>query len=326
MARSLLMFLFFVLMCACYSSLAVASPYSDAVLADGPIAYYRLNETAGTTAANGGTAGALLDGTFIGYGAAAEGSGPINIGQSGPRPGDSSGAASITGLESDNRAIHSAINFTAFPTAGENPRVEVADFADNPLDILGALTLEAWVYRDPQTDGFGSNNEGIVGKFIGSGNQRAYGLSRRADTGELRFILSRFGTYEGAFDFPSPQNAIPLGEWTHVAATYVPSTRMAIFVNGLMVAEQTNPDNVPGFLFNSDAPLWIGTQHSELNPLTAWEGKIDEVAVYNRALSDDTIMAHYRAGVVPEPSMFALGTAATACLFAFSRRRIHSNG
>ena len=102
-----------------------ATPYSDAVLADNPVAYYHLNETTGTLAANSSTAGSALDGSYIGYGEAAEGTGAINIGQAGPRPGNPTGTATITGLEANNHAIHSAINFVdpsaVPPTTGENP-------------------------------------------------------------------------------------------------------------------------------------------------------------------------------------------------------------
>ena len=49
------------------ASAAEASPYSDAVLADGPLAYYRLGETSGSVAANSSTNGAALDGTYLNF-------------------------------------------------------------------------------------------------------------------------------------------------------------------------------------------------------------------------------------------------------------------
>ena len=49
---------FRVLSAAEFGSLpASGGTYSDAVLSDSPIAYYRLNETSGLTAVNSGTAG-----------------------------------------------------------------------------------------------------------------------------------------------------------------------------------------------------------------------------------------------------------------------------
>ncbi len=45
--------------------LAQASPYSDAVLADNPFAYYRFEELSGTTATNSGSMGAAGNGTYV---------------------------------------------------------------------------------------------------------------------------------------------------------------------------------------------------------------------------------------------------------------------
>jgi hypothetical protein len=44
---------------------AKASVYSAAVLPDGPVAYYELSETSGTTAVNTGTGLSLLDGSTV---------------------------------------------------------------------------------------------------------------------------------------------------------------------------------------------------------------------------------------------------------------------
>ena len=195
---------FFFLAALCAAAQSVATPYSDAVLADNPVAYFQLNETTGAVAANSSTHGATLNGNYIGYGTAVEGTGPINIGQAGPRPGNPTGTATITGMGASNYAIHSAINFpvppTDPPTTGENPRVEVPDFDGTPLDILGVLTLEAWFYRDPQSAGYDQNNEGIVDKYSGGGSQRSYELVHQANNGALRLIISRFGVYEGNYD------------------------------------------------------------------------------------------------------------------------------
>ena len=61
--------------------------YSDTVLAQNPIAYYRLNETTGTTAFD------LVGGNNAIYGSA------LTLGQAGPRP------TQFGGFEADNRAV-----------------------------------------------------------------------------------------------------------------------------------------------------------------------------------------------------------------------------
>src|SRR5690606_34228797 len=132
-----------------------------------------------------------IDATYLRLGT---GTGPGNIGQAGPRPGDLAGAYAVDGFEADNRAAH----FNA-PTPDANPAtnfpvIEVPDFEGNPLDITGALTLEAWIYRDPQVST--GNNEGIVGKYQGStfGNERSYELYLNPTTNLVGFTLSDTGS------------------------------------------------------------------------------------------------------------------------------------
>jgi hypothetical protein len=187
---------FFVLLCmnTC-SQTNAASIYETAVLADGPVAYYRLGETSGSTAVNSSTNGAALDGTYTNFGAASTPS--STIGDVGPRPGDATGSNQIYGMELDNIGARSAAN--------SNAQIDVPDNA--LLDITGALTLEAWVRRN-DTQVANANNEGIVGKFVGSGvvtDQRSYVLyynSRLTGTGNqsIGFIVNTTGTSGGNTD------------------------------------------------------------------------------------------------------------------------------
>ncbi|MCC7475629.1 MAG: LamG domain-containing protein [Pirellulales bacterium] len=281
-----------------------AGTYSAAVLADSPVAYYRLNETSGSTATNLGSGGAALDGSFTNFGSTTP---PSTIGNPGPRPGDMSGSATILGLESDNYAIQSAPNVTAQVTVPDN----------NLLDLTGALTLEAWVYRDPQTNA--TNNEGIVGKFLGSGDNRSYLLfyDPRGTTPGVGFYVGTTGTAATLALLDTNTN-IPLGidgGWTHLAAVYEPNVRMSVYMNGVSIGEKTTGLPVVG-LYNGTAPLWIGRNHSNYTN-TAFEGKIDEVAVYSTALNPETILAHYQAATIPEPRAEILVAISVICVMAY---------
>ncbi|MHB1309424.1 MAG: PA14 domain-containing protein, partial [Limisphaerales bacterium] len=72
--------------------------YADVILADGPIMYYRFEETTGQKTVNLGTAGAAADGLWM-AGAGPDDSSPVNVSSGvGPRPGD------FFGFSSDNRS------------------------------------------------------------------------------------------------------------------------------------------------------------------------------------------------------------------------------
>jgi hypothetical protein len=298
----------------------VAGTYSSAVLADGPVAYYRLGETSGTVAANSSANGATLDGTYVNFGVSQPSPHtPSTIGQPGPRPGDLSGLNSIQGFESDNIGIRSGANGTAPSTSAQ---VEVPD--NSLLDITGALTLEAWVFRN-DTQASTGNNEGIVGKFTGTAaptNQRSYVLYYNQPSSRIEFVVNGTGLSTGNKLLNTGTN-LPTGStggWTYLAAVFEPGVRMSVYMNGVSIGEKTT--DLPTGAFSGSAPLWIGRQFSNASNVS-FEGLIDEVAVYDRALTPAQILAHYQAAI-PEPCGIVLAVVGMAWISFWRLRRTAS--
>ena len=81
----------------------------------------------------------------------------------------------------------------------------------------------------------------------------------------------------------SGPTASPVNAWTHVALTYDGAT-LRLFVNGTQVATRATT----GTIQTTDNPLWIGgnSPYGEY-----FHGLIDEVRVYNRALTQADIQA-----------------------------------
>jgi hypothetical protein len=67
---------------------------------------------------------------------------------------------------------------------------------------------------------------------------------------------------------------------------------MRIYVNGVLDTEKTS--GVPASIYNSPASFAVGVRSK---PRVFWNGSIDEVKVYKRALNDDEIRAQYLAGL-----------------------------
>jgi hypothetical protein len=88
--------------------------------------------------------------------------------------------------------------------------------------------------------------------------------------------------------------AIPVGAWTHLATTYNGST-LTLFVNGVSVATQA----ATGSIASNTGPLRIGGN-------AIWgeyfNGLIDEVRVYSRALSASEIQGDMDRSVTPDTS------------------------
>ena len=67
-------------------------------------------------------------------------------------------------------------------------------------------------------------------------------------------------------------------------------------------------------------PLRIGAGATEGAATFFFNGKLDEIAVYGRALGYDEIVDHYRAAI-PEPSSLILVALGTLALMPMIRRR-----
>ncbi len=320
----------------CVGSVAAASNYSAAVLADNPVAYYRLDETSGTTATNLGTAGAAANGTYVNVPGVTNLS---NYGVAGPRGG-------YPGFESTNNAVFFAPEVGSTATSNLFPRVEVVDdVGGGPLAISGPMTLEAWIRRLPGEVGTGTN-EGIVGRYMqdhdpvtaGAQAGRAYVLYFESTTDGTAYTTDDGGpgigiafSDNGAFHNPSSAEFgtpnVDYTKWTHVVTTIIPGERFQLFVNGEFVGEVVD-DDVSGVaagiqlrdsIYTGPSDLWIGQQFNGDDDWT-FRGFIDEVAVYDYALSPQQIAAHY-AAAVPEPgTMWAMGLVAAGVALMARRR------
>ena len=76
--------------------------------------------------------------------------------------------------------------------------------------------------------------------------------------------------------------AIPMGQWRHVAATY-DGTWPRVFINGTAAGST----RVTGRTCASGEPLAVGAKNAPAKGLLEafWDGRLDDVRVYNRALS-----------------------------------------
>jgi hypothetical protein len=151
---------------------------------------------------------------------------------------------------------------------GTNAMVSVADAPE--LDLTTAMTLEAWV--KPTTTGAVWRTAVLKE----SGGDLAYGLYAASDSGPPSANVVVPGvaptdTYVRGTSAPA------VNTWTHVAATYNGST-LRIYVNGVQQASKA----VTGSLATSTGALRIGG-NAVWNEWFA--GAIDDVRVYNRALS-----------------------------------------
>jgi hypothetical protein len=153
---------------------------------------------------------------------------------------------------------------------GSTGYVSIADA--NTLDFTTAFTLEAWI----KPDVIGSSY--ILNKF---GAADAYALVV-SDIAILRFRDS-FGAYHQALG----ATGLTASHIYHLVGTYDGST-LRIYVNGVL----DGSSSFSGSVDVNSTPLRIGAHGFDV---AFFDGVIDEVAVYNAALSSATIQQHYHA-------------------------------
>jgi hypothetical protein len=96
------------------------------------------------------------------------------------------------------------------------------------------------------------------------------------------------------------------GKWYFIAGTFDGTTRK-VYINGKLWENKCHVDG-PGDsewddmcatninIFHDSTPLHIGNSANPNAPKSYWRGAIDEVRIYNRALSAEEIKAHYEQG------------------------------
>lgn len=165
------------------------------------------------------------------------------------------------------------------------------------LDFSQAtFSISAWVNIYAQR----GEQQMIIAKNVYSANQREWGLMVDRD-GRFRFYLQharRWNTIESATQ-PTP------GRWFHVAVT-LDSGEAALFVNGSCEARSTLGRPIP----QTEAPLTIGAVNDGGRIWQTLFGALDEIRLYDRALTDAEVAGMYSpvsaTHPIPEDTRFPL--------------------
>jgi hypothetical protein len=194
---------------------------------------------------------------------------------SGTSAADSSGNG-LTGTLTSGAAFTNAGKYGgAVAFDGVDDYVNVPD--DNLLD-LNTFTLEAWVYPTTLSTPWRS----VIFKEDATANRQAYSLY--ASNGSA-FPTVEVGNPAGSGVITKAGSAtISANTWTHLAATYDGSA-LKVYKDGTLIGTQS----LTGTLTTSTHPLKIGGNAIYWNEW--FEGRIDEVKLYDRALSATEIAA-----------------------------------
>src|SRR3989441_755782 len=173
------------------------------------------------------------------------------------------------------------------------------------LQLTTGMTLEAWVFPTATPTGW----RAIVDKTVD-------GYYLMASTDQNRPAAG--GTWVGGNQNTYGPSVVAVNTWTHLAATFDGAT-VRLFVNGVQVASQAQTTA----LASTTGTLQIG---GDSYPNEFFAGRIDEVRIYNRALSAAEIQADMNTavgGTPPSPDTAAPSTPAGLSATAASATQIN---
>jgi hypothetical protein len=194
---------------------------------------------------------------------------PFNGNAKDNTPQSNNGVVNGATLTTDRKGrSNSAYSFSSTGSCITHP-------AGTTLAITGPLTVSAWFYSNVAT-----NSQYIVRS--GLYTDLDFALAFQGST-----QAANFSWYDGAFkQVTTSNNSTPVGAWVHLAATRDASNLVTIYVNGNAVKTgvATTPTVAAG-------TFSIGASAGCINQ--QFNGSIDDVRVYNRALSAAEVAALY---------------------------------
>jgi hypothetical protein len=252
--------------------------YPQTILADSPIAYWRLDEGPDNGAGNAG----IIAHDYVGGHNASYNN--VILGVAGYAPTVDPDAAAEFGI---------------FATLNSYAQ-ELANGVAN-IDFSAAnaeFSIEAWIngQGNPQ-----SGAEGIVARGYFYGEQ--FSLDLGAPGTALRFeVRNAAGTAINA-----NSTVVADANWHHLVGVCDETNgQVLIYIDGFVAGSAAIS---PGSgLYAAISPIWIGARASyATNGLDQqFHGTMDEVAIYGYALSAGQVLAHYNASAGPPPGLLTI--------------------
>src|SRR3989339_830900 len=164
---------------------------------------------------------------------------------------------------------------------GLNTYVRVAD--SNILDLTTGISVEAWVKCGDISQDGSTRRVLDKGAYLIGASDKAY------------FKILKGGV---ASEVLKTWTSADVNVWHHIVGAY-DGAAMKLYQDGVKVAETATTGNID----TNTTALNIGRQPSGAG---RFSGIIDEVKIYNRALTDAEVLSHYNPAPVDNPPIVAI--------------------
>jgi len=181
------------------------------------------------------------------------------------------------------------------PIGGGNKAAEFDGFDDyvdvGTLDVTGSeVTFLLWFYANS----FAIYDARLLSKAAGTSTDSHYWmLGTWSNAGDMR-LRFRLKTNGSTTTYIAASGDYGLGEWVFVAAVY-DGSNMILYQNGIAVGSTSKSGSLST---SNSVSAWIGGNPSGATD-RPFDGLIDEVAIFDKALSGQEIQAIYSAALDP---------------------------
>jgi len=184
---------------------------------------------------------------------------------------------------------------------GEALRFNGSDYvsipSSNSLNISGSVTLSAWIKANNLVAA-----AGIIAKQYSSTLYTwpyfTYALTldwRAPSSTAIRFAIQKDTNYYDGEAY-TDSGYISTSTWYHVVGTFDGSTRK-VYINGVNIP-LNGATTTTGAILTTNEPVLLGQDTIVGNPLPAsFDGDLDEVMIFNRALSASEVQQLYLGGL-----------------------------
>jgi len=159
---------------------------------------------------------------------------------------------------------------------------DYVDLGTSDLLNPSSLTVSVWIY----INGAGAGSLPTIYSSSKSANGQSGGIAIAYASNKIRFYLDRTGS--SGWVFAESNSTVSTGQWYHLVGTWNGST-VTLYVDGVAQSTTASASTIG---YNTALPATIGKYTSNY-----FNGLIDEVALFDSALSASNITSIYNSGV-----------------------------